>query len=220
MLTTDTAAGLVGNTGLLHEHAPRTAAEAALARRSVRAYQDIPVTDEEVRRLLELTGRAPSAHNLQPWRFIVVRDQSLKGQLRDAAFNQKQVAEAPVVIAMYADMDDTLASLNEIVHPDLDADKRDATISGLQQRLGAMPAEARAQWANGQANIALGYLLLIAESEGLATSPMLGFDPDKVKTLLGIPAQATITALVAVGRAAEDGFVSHRHTVDRVASFR
>ena len=197
-----------------------SAAEAAVSRRSVRAYRDVPVTDDEVRRLLELTGRAPSALNLQPWRFVVVREQQQKNQLSAAAFNQKQVASAPVVIAMYADMEDTLASLHEVVHPGLPPEKRDATIEGLRTRFGRMTLEARGQWANAQANIALGYLLLIARSEGLDTSPMLGFDPEAVKAQLGVPAHATITALIALGRGAEDGFVSHRHTVDRVASFR
>jgi nitroreductase len=200
--------------------APLSAAEAALARHSVRDYLDTPVTDEEVRTLLELTGRAPSAFNLQPWRFIVVRDQQLKDQLKGAAYNQKQVSEAPVVIAMYADMEDTLANLDEVVHPDLPADKKAGTIDMLQQTFGGMTPDARAVWANAQANIALGYLLLIARSEGFDTSPMLGFVPDQVKSLLDIPAHATITALVALGRGAGDGFRSHRHAVERVATFR
>lgn len=196
-----------------------SAAEAAVSRRSVRAYRDVPVTDDEVRRLLELTGRAPSA---QPATVAICRGAraAAENQLSAAAFNQKQVASAPVVIAMYADMEDTLASLHEVVHPGLPPEKRDATIEGLRTRFGRMTLEARGQWANAQANIALGYLLLIARSEGLDTSPMLGFDPEAVKAQLGVPAHATITALIALGRGAEDGFVSHRHTVDRVASFR
>jgi len=196
-----------------------SAAEAALARHSVRAYRDVPVTDDEVRTLLELTGRAPSAFNLQPWRFIVVRDQAVKDQLRAAAYNQKQVGEAPVVVAMYADMEDTMAHLDEVVHPDLTPEKKAGTVAMLQNTFGGMTPEARATWANAQANIALGYLLLIAKSEGFDTSPMLGFQADEVKRILDIPAHATITALVALGRGADDGFRSHRHTVDRVATF-
>lgn len=196
-----------------------SAAEAALARHSVRAYRDVPVTDDEVRTLLELTGRAPSAFNLQPWRFIVVRDQAVKDQLRAAAYNQKQVGEAPVVVAMYADMEDTMAHLDEVVHPDLTPDKKAGTMAMLQNTFGGMTPEARATWANAQANIALGYLLLIAKSEGFDTSPMLGFQADEVKRILDIPAHATITSLVALGRGADDGFRSHRHTVDRVATF-
>ena len=197
-----------------------SAAEAAIARRSVRSYTDQPVTDEEVRDLLELTGRAPSAFNLQPWRFIVVRDQQVKDDLRAAAFGQKQVSDAPVVIAMYADMEDTMAHLDEVVHPGLDAEKRESTLAMLRNTFGAMTPEARGVWANAQANIALGYLLLIARSEGFATSPMLGFNADTVKQLLGIPAHSTVTSLVAIGRGADEGFESHRHTVERVAIFR
>jgi nitroreductase len=90
----------------------------------------------------------------------------------------------------------------------------------LRNTFGGMTPEARATWANAQANIALGYLLLIAQSEGFATSPMLGFDATKVKGILGIPESATITSLVALGRGADEGFPSHRHTVERVAIFR
>lgn len=220
MLQNDLAATAL----LTGEHqlaSPRlSAADAALARHSVRAYRDVPVTDEEVRTLLELTGRAPSAFNLQPWRFIVVRDQQVKDALRAAAYNQKQVGEAPVVVAMYADMEDTMAHLDEVVHPDLTPDRKAGTIAMLQNTFGGMSPEARGTWANAQSNIALGYLLLIARSEGFDTSPMLGFQADQVKQILGIPAHATITALVALGRGADDGFRSHRHAVERIATFR
>jgi nitroreductase len=186
----------------------------------VRSYRDIPVTDDELHALLELTGRAPSAFNLQPWRFVVVRNQAVKNDLKDASYGQKQVGDAPVVIAMYADMDDTMANLGDVVHPDLTPDKRAGTIAMLEKNFGGMTPEARANWANGQANIALGYLLLIAKSEGFDTSPMLGFQPDRVKAILDIPATATITALVALGRGADDGFRSHRHAVERTTRFR
>jgi hypothetical protein len=49
---------------------------------------------------------------------------------------------------------------------------------------------------------------------------MLGFDAAKVKSILGIPENGTVTALVALGRGADEGFESHRHTVERVAIFR
>ncbi len=197
-----------------------SAAAAALVRRSVRSYSDQPVTDDEVRSLLELTGRAPSAFNAQPWRFVVVRDADVKTQLMSAAFNQKQIGEAPVVIAMYADMEDTMGNLDAIMHPGLSPEQREATRERLQRTWGGMSVEKRAEWGNAQANIALGYLLLLAQSEGFATSPMLGFQQDQVKTLLGIPAHATITALVALGHAADDGFPSHRLDLDTIASFR
>jgi nitroreductase len=197
-----------------------SAAAAARVRRSVRSYSDQPVTDEQVRTLLELTGRAPSAFNAQPWRFVVVRAPALKQQLMSAAYNQKQIGEAPVVIAMYADMEDTMANLEAILNPGLSAEQRASTLAMLRRTWGGLTVEKRAEWGNAQANIALGYLLLLAQSEGLATSPMLGFQADQVKSLLGIPSHATITALVALGHAAADGFPSYRLDPDAIASFR
>ena len=198
----------------------RSAALAARTRRSVRTCTDQPVSDETLTELLALAGRAPSAFNLQPWRFVVVRDPSLKAALGGAAYGQKQVTGAPVVIAMYADMEDAMAHLGEIVHPDLPDDKRAETMAMLNGSFGGMSVEARGVWANNQSNIALGYLLLIAKAQGLDTSPMLGFEADKVMAVLGIPAHATITALVALGYGAEEGFVSHRHGVERITTFR
>jgi hypothetical protein len=46
---------------------------------------------------------------------------------------------------------------------------------------------------------------------------MLGFDPEKVKALLELPAHATLPALIAVGKPAEEGFPHHRHEVRRIA---
>ena len=204
-------------TGLRH---PSVAACAATNRRSVRAYTEQPVTDDTLTRLLTLTGRAPSAFNLQPWRFVVIRDESLKAALSAAAFGQKQIVSAPVTIAVYADMEDTLARLDEIVHPDLPADKRADTLAMLRRNFGGMTVEARGVWANSQANIALGYLLLLAKAEGLDTSPMLGFEAPKVKRLLDLPESSTVTALVSIGYGAEEGFVSHRHDVERITTFR
>jgi nitroreductase len=83
-----------------------------------------------------------------------------------------------------------------------------------------MSVEAREAWGNAQTNIALGYLLLLAESLGYATSPMLGFDAEKVKSLLGLPAHVRITALVTIGYAAEEGFTPHRLPVESLVSFR
>ena len=198
----------------------RHAACAANNRRSVRSYTSQQVSDETLTALLTLVGRAPSAFNLQPWRFVVVRDPALKTELSAAAYGQKQVVSAPVVIAIYSDMKDTMANLGEIVHPDLSPEKREDTFAMLRGSFDSMTEEARGVWANAQANIALGYLLLLAKAEGLDTSPMLGFEPGKVKALLGIPEHATVTALVTLGYGAEEGFVSHRHELSRITEYR
>ena len=69
-------------------------------------------------------------------------------------------------------------------------------------------------------NIALGYLLLLAESFGFATSPMLGFDPEKVKALLDLPAHVKIPAIISIGYAGEEGARPHRLSEESLVEFR
>jgi nitroreductase len=197
-----------------------TAADAAERRRSIRTYAPEPIGDEELRELLRLAGRAPSMHNLQPWRVVVVRDPALRTALMAAANNQKQVAAAPVALVLYSDVDDVVAHLHELVPDGRTADEAAAWVARRQDYLDAMTPEARTAWGTAQANIWLGYLLLLAESLGFATSPMLGFKAQAVKQLLELPASAVVTAIIALGRGAEEGRPSSRHAVDRVARFR
>ncbi|NLW49383.1 MAG: nitroreductase [Candidatus Brocadiaceae bacterium] len=84
--------------------------EAIELRRSVRAWADRPVEDEKVRRVLEAARLAPSARNLQEWKFVVVRDAELRRQLTEAANGQAFVGDAPVVIAACATSHDHVMS--------------------------------------------------------------------------------------------------------------
>ncbi len=72
-------------------------------RRSIRKYTDEPVSDEAVRKLLEAAMAAPSADNLQPWEFIVVRDHALRQQLARTHPWSGMCADAPVVFVICAD---------------------------------------------------------------------------------------------------------------------
>jgi nitroreductase len=197
-----------------------SAAQAALSRRSIRRYDPTQIPEADLRELLRLAGRAPSAFNVQPWRFVVVQDELLKTGLAQAAFGQQQVLHAPATIVLYSDMVDALDRMPEAMHPDMPADKRDAGVQSFRARFATESADEREAWGAAQSNIALGYLLLLAESLGYATSPMLGFDPDKVKALLGLPAHVRIPALVAIGYPAEEGFAPHRLAPETLVNFR
>jgi nitroreductase len=194
--------------------------EAAEARRSVRRYTPEPVPEEDLREILRVTSLAPSAFNVQPWRFVVVREPELRDQLAAAAFNQQQVRSAPAVIVLYSDMRDAIDNVEEVVHPGVVEPRRSETAATLRATWNAKTDAERETWGAGQSYIALGYLLLAATSLGYATSPMLGFDAARVKALLGLPEHATIPALVAVGRGAEEGFPHHRHPIDRTTTWR
>lgn len=67
-------------------------------RRSVRAYRPDPIPDEVLKKVLDHTRLAPSANNIQPWHFVVVKDAAKRRGLAKLACGQSFVGEAPVVI--------------------------------------------------------------------------------------------------------------------------
>ena len=194
--------------------------EAAAARRSIRAYRPEPIPREDFERIFDAVRLAPSAFNVQPWRFFVVTDPELKATLGEAANGQRQVTGAPAVIVLYTDMKDVLDHVEDIVHPGVPADRRAATAAGFRSSWAAKSDAEREQWGAAQGYIALGYLLLTAASYGYATSAMLGFDAARVKQALGLPAHVAVPAMVAIGRGDEEGFTHHRHPLERIVSYR
>jgi len=73
--------------------------QAIRARRSIRNFLDKYVEEELLLAVLEAGRLAPSARNMQDWRFIVVRDAATRSLLAEAARDQQFVGQAPVVIA-------------------------------------------------------------------------------------------------------------------------
>jgi nitroreductase len=193
--------------------------EAAEQRRSIRAYAPEPIPRADIEELLRVTRLAPSAFNLQPWRFVVVESPAIKTQLAAAAYNQRQFVTAPAVIVLYTDMAEVLETVDETLHPGMPEAQRDAARQSVLNSFGKQSEADREAWAAGQGYIALGYLLLAAEAHGYQTSPMLGFDAQAVKRLLSLPANARVPALVAIGRGTEEGFPHHRHELERIAKF-
>lgn len=67
-------------------------------RRSIRKYKTTPVEEDKINKILNSVRFAPSAANVQNWKFVVVRDENTRKGLAEAARGQSFVAEAPVVI--------------------------------------------------------------------------------------------------------------------------
>jgi len=71
-------------------------------RKSIREYEDTPIKEDKLLRVLEAARLAPSGANRQAWKFVVVRDIQRRQKLAQAAEGQTFVAQAPVVIAAVA----------------------------------------------------------------------------------------------------------------------
>ena len=194
--------------------------EAIESRHSIRKFVQEQIPKEEIHEIIRLAGLAPSAWNLQPWRFYIATDAALKERLQDAAYGQMQVASAPVVILVGSDMEDVVAHLEETVHPGLTPERKQEEVSNLAAFFNGMSVEERGQWGLTQTNIALGFLLIAAEGLGYATVPMLGFDQAKVREIIAVPEHVKFAAMVPLGHKGREGYPHHRHPVEKIAHYK
>lgn len=86
-------------------------------RKSVRTFLDKDIPEEKLTRILDAARLAPSARNLQDWRFIIVRDKATRLKLAEAACEQTFVGEAPVVLVCCAESDENLMTCGHKRYP-------------------------------------------------------------------------------------------------------
>lgn len=189
-------------------------------RRSIRRFQPEPIPHKDLAEILRQAGEAPSANNVQPWRFIVVTDPETKALLQEAAFGQGQVTSAPAVIMVASDMEDFLSDIEATIHPGMDPERRARNKEQLAANFGKQSVQQRGQWGVGQSYISLGFLLLAAQGMGYSTVPMLGFDQSKVRQILGLPEHVQFAVMVPIGKAAEEGFAKFRHPLEKIVTWR
>jgi len=143
--------------------------EVVRTRRSVRAYKSQEVPPEVLDRVLDCARLAPSANNVQPWRFHIVREPALRRELAQAAADQMFIAEAPVVIVCcgrrYVDRWSWLGPHMYLV----------------------------------DCAIAFDHLTLAARNEGLGTCWIGAFDHERVRKLLRVPAEEDVIMLTPLG---------------------
>lgn len=151
-------------------------------RRSVRKYLPNPVPDRVLARVLEAGRLAPSGHNRQPWRFVVVSDEGRRRALADAAASHNRfIAEAPVVLAFL----------------------------GFLGYEGAPDARTRGSWTwdmyiRYNVAIAAAYVTLAATAEGLGTCWINNYDEEKVRSVLNIPERYALVCLMTLGYGSEE----------------
>ena len=111
--------------------------EAIKTRRSIREYQEREVEEEKLQKVLEAGRLAPSAKNIQEWRFVVVRDKETREKLARAARNQAFVAQAPVSIVGCAIITDYRMTCGQRAYPiDLAIAVDHMTLVAVEEGLG------------------------------------------------------------------------------------
>jgi nitroreductase len=148
--------------------------EAIRSYRPCAEFSPRPLAPEALKRILGAARLAPSQQNLQPWRFVVVRDDEQKRLLAQASPRGRLVAEAPAVIVAFT------------VEQDIPM-----TIGGF---ISAYPLDVA---------VAIGHLQLAATAEGLGTAWIVEFNDEKVRSVLHVPEGIHPLAIIPVGYPAD-----------------
>lgn len=163
--------------------------EAIAKRRSIRKYLDIPVEWDKVGLILEAGRLAPSAGNVQEWRFIVVTKPELRKQIAESALGQHWVETAPIHIVIVA--------LTEKI-------KRHYGMRG--ERLYSIQ-DCAACATN---------MMLMATELGLGSCWIGAFDEAKVQRILKIPDDVRPQIILTVGYADEKPHMPPRYPINNL----
>lgn len=169
------------------------------SRRSVKAFDPAHrMSEAEVHELLSLAMLAPTAFNIQNWRFVVVGDPALRQEIRKVAWDQPQVTDASLLLVLCADLKAWEKNPKRYWR-NVDAPVRDYLVPAIQQYYAGREQVQRdeAMRSCGLAGMAL---MLAAREMGYDTCPMDGFDFDAVGKLIQLPDDHVISFMLAMGR--------------------
>ena len=159
-------------------------------RKSVRKYRSDQIPEEVLKRILEAGRIAPSAKNIQPWRFIIVRDPVIKKKIAEASRGQLWIADADIILVG--------CILEKIAWG----------------RMGGYMSSGPVDLA-----IALDHMILAAANEGLGTCWIGAFVEKDVKEILKVPDDVTVLALTPVGYPAEEPKDRGRKEPEQIISY-
>jgi nitroreductase/dihydropteridine reductase len=149
------------------------------------------VPQDKLERILEATRLAPSSYGLTPYNVIVVEDQKLKEELQGACYGQTQLTDSSAVL-VFATWDDVTEEAVDIYIQET-ATQRGIGVEMLGEfsgmikgSLSNMTQEQKVAWAQRQAYIGLGFALVAAATEEVDSTPMEGFVPTTVDSILGL----------------------------------
>ena len=164
--------------------------------------QSATLAEDEIKELISYALEAPSSYNIQHWRFVAVTKPEDKARLKAVAMNQQKVADAAVTFIVLGDLrgyEKLPVILQRTVEAGLTSEQ--AAERGRKSATDAYSNDerfARDEAIRG-ASLAAMNLMLAATAKGLASGPMIGFDPAGVKREFNISDRYVPVMLIAVG---------------------
>ncbi len=186
--------------------------DAIRGRRAIKSFEReaLLLGREQLESLIMDACRAPSEYNLQPWRFLVVRDRERKQALYDCCGRQEKIREASALVIIMGDLRgweradqaaaELLAARNVAVGNDGGPDQNEARALAETIRSTYLRDE-RLRTALAYRNPAMVAmnLMLLAEAKGISTCPVGGFSELQLRRSFDIPERYVPVVVVALG---------------------
>lgn len=191
--------------------------EALKWRYAVKRFSHQTVSDDKIQTVLEAARLAASSYGLQPYRFVLVQNSSLRSQLPEISYGQTKVEQAShlVVLATLKNIDDDLVR-QHVNRLKSDSGMPLSIVEKLEQDMlnfvQSRETDWLLDWAKRQTYIALGFLLTACATEAVDACPMEGFQPEAYDKVLGLSRLSlSATVVVPMGyRAPEDAYAGYK----------
>jgi len=173
---------------------------AVQTRRSVKHFdRSARLSDAEFEQLISATMLSPTSYNIQHWRFLRVTDNSLRSQLKEAAWGQQQVEDASELIVLCADIN-AWQDRPERYWQDAPKEAQDMLVPMLTDFYDGKPQLQRDE-AIRSCGLAAQTMMLSAKAMGYDTGALVGFDPARVAELIKLPEGYLIGMMIVIGKA-------------------
>lgn len=163
------------------------------------------VSDLTIAELVRLATLSPSSFNFQNWQFVAVSSAEAKARLSAVAYGQPKVSDAAVtfiVCGTLAPQASLLGRLRPAVAAGILGEGTVKTWMGMADGMYGTNEQLQRDEAIRSASLAGMTLMLAAQSMGLVSGPMIGFDPAGVKREFAMTDDVVPALLIAVGPAA------------------
>jgi nitroreductase len=180
--------------------------EAIYSRRAIKHFDpDHTLTREEEQKLLEAAIQAPTSFNIQHWRFVILRDPTLRQTIRTEHGNdQAQMTDASLLLLMTADVK---AWEKDPARYWVNAPQEVADLLvGWMGPFHEGKEDLQRDEAQRSIGMAMQTIMLTARDMGYDSCPMIGYDHDAVAQLVHLPEDHVIGPMIAVGKKVKDSW--------------
>jgi len=148
------------------------------------------ISNDDINYIMQVARKSPSSFGMEPWKFLVITNEKLKGELRPLCWNQVQITSCSHLVVILSAIEavkvESKIPLKRFSRREMPQEKLDFYLdlysSHLKDTLDTN--KHTYNWTSKQTYIALGNMMSAAAFIGIDSCPIEGFEKEKVEKLL------------------------------------